>query len=187
MLSSASQSGSETTGVREHSAVPDPDERVTGKTVVLGLGNRYLRDDAVGILVVEELQRHELGAGVVVRAHQTFDLWLLSQFAGASGLVIVDALKSDSAPGTIAEFSVTPSPGPLSSVPGLHSLGLHDLVDFASRVGLLTCPVTIIGVEPKDCEVGEGLTPEVERVLPDVLARVKRRLEPHAPHLRDKS
>ena len=154
---------------------PDPDETATGKTVVLGLGNPYLRDDGVGIVVAKELQRTNLGEGALVRAHQTFDLLLLSEFGGASRLIIVDAVRSGSAPGTVTEFEVAPGPGPLSSLPGLHSLELHDLIDLAGRIGFLSCPVTIIGVEPRDCGVGEGLSLEVERAIPKVVAMVAKR------------
>lgn len=154
---------------------PVPDEFATGKTVVLGLGNPYLRDDGVGIAVAKELQNRGLGERTIVRVHQAFDLWLLSEFSGASRLVVVDAVKSGSVPGTVTEYEVAPRQGPLSSLPGLHSLELHDLVDFASRTGLLTCPVTIIGVEPGDCGVGEGLSPEVEQAIPEAVALVAAR------------
>jgi len=156
----------------EEPTAPDPDVLATGKTVVLGLGNPYLRDDGVGIAVATELQRRGMGGRTLVQAHQTFDLGLLSEYGGASRLIIVDAVRSGSAPGTVAEYEVAPSPGPLSPLPGLHSLELHDLIDFASRMGLLSCPVTVIGIEPKDCEVGEGLSPEVERAIPEVVALV---------------
>jgi len=156
----------------EEPAAPDPDELATGKTVVLGIGNPYLGDDGVGIAVATELQHRSMGGCTLVRAHQTFDLWLLSEYSGASRLIIVDAVRSGSAPGTVTEYEVAPRPGPLSSLPGLHSLGLHDLVDFASRMGLVSCPVTVIGIEPKDCKVGEGLSPEVKRAIPEVIALV---------------
>jgi hydrogenase maturation protease len=149
---------------------------------VLGLGNPYLRDDGVGIAVAKVLQQRNMGEKVLVRAHQAFDLWLLSEFSGASRLIIIDAVKSGSAPGTVVEYEVAPLPGTLCSLPGLHSLELHDLIDFASRMGLLSCPVTIIGVEPRDCGVGEGLSPEVERAIPEVVARVAARSQ-HCPGL----
>jgi Ni,Fe-hydrogenase maturation factor len=53
---------------------------------------------------------------------------------------------------------------------------LHDLFDLASEAGLLTCPVTIIGVEPKDCRVGEGLSAELMSAVPSVIAEVEREL-----------
>jgi len=140
--------------------------------VVLGLGNQFLKDDGVGLAAARELQRQNLGEGVLVRAHQTFDLWLLSEYGEASQLIIIDAVTSGSSPGTVAEYEVAPRQGPIDSLPGLHSLKLHDLIDFASRTGLLSCPLTVIGVEPKDCGVGEGLSPEVERAIPRVVALV---------------
>ena len=161
----------------EEPTVPDPDVSASGKTVVLGLGNGYLRDDGVGIAVAKELQRLNMGEGVMVRAHQTFDLWLLSEYNGASRLFVIDAVQSGLAPGTVTEYEVSPLPGPLSSVPGLHSLKLHDLIDFASRTGLLGCPLTVIGVEPKDCSVGEGLSPEVEHAVREVVTRVTDELQ----------
>jgi formate dehydrogenase subunit gamma len=161
----------------EEPTVPDPDISATGKTVVLGLGNRYLRDDGVGIAVAKELQRRNLGEGVLVRAHQTFDLWLLSEYSGASQLIIIDAVRSGSSPGTVSEYEVEPRPGPLDSLPGLHSLELHDLIDFASRTGLLSCPLAVIGVEPKDCSPGEGLSVEVGRSVPAVVALVVNKFE----------
>jgi len=144
--------------------------------VVLGLGNQYARDDGAGIAVARELQHRDLGKGVLVRTHQTFDLWLLSEYSEASRLIIIDSVKAGTRPGTVVEYEVTPRPGPLSSLPGLHSMKLHDLIDFASRTGLLSCPITVIGVEPKDCTVGEGLSPEVERAVPEAAARVADRL-----------
>ena len=161
----------------EEPAVPDPDFSATGKTVVLGLGNRYLKDDGVGMAVAEELQRRKLGEDVLVRGHQSFDLWLLSEYSGASHLIIIDAAKSGTSPGTVTEYEVAPRPGPLDSLPGLHSLKLHDLIDFASRTGLLSCPLIIVGIEPKDCGVGEGLSREVEQAVPKVVALVAEKSE----------
>ncbi|HUK79913.1 MAG TPA: hydrogenase maturation protease [Nitrososphaerales archaeon] len=145
--------------------------------MVLGLGNRYLKDDGVGIAVVKELQRRNMGEGVLVRAHQTFDLWLLSEYSGASRLIVVDAARSGTSPGTVTEYEVEPRHTPLDSLPGLHSLRLNDLIDFASRMGLLSCPLTVVGIEPKDCSVGEGLSPEVEKAVPKVVALVAGKTE----------
>jgi hydrogenase maturation protease len=158
------------------STASDPGQTARGKTVVVCLGNQYLRDDGLGIAVARELGRRALSEGVLVRTHQTFDLWLLSQYSGASQLIIVDTVKSGSQPGTVTEHEVTPRPGSLSSIPGLHSLEVHDLVDFASLTGLLRCPVTVIGVEPKDYDVGEGLSPDVEKSVPVVVSRVLGRI-----------
>ncbi len=142
----------------------------TGKTVVLCLGNRYMKDDAVGIRVADQLAVNE--AHVVIDSCQTADLSLLARYAGARRVVVVDALVSGSRPGTVSRFVIGPRRDPVQSLPGSHSIGLHDMFDFASQSRLLTCPVTIIGIEPRECGPGEGLSPEVEGAIPRVISEI---------------
>jgi hydrogenase maturation protease len=139
---------------------------------VVGIGNRYLRDDAIGIEVAEELAHHRLKENILVRSCQAADLSLLAQFSGATKIVLVDAFRSGALPGTVSRYAILPSRGSLDSIPGLHSLELRDMFDIATQSGLLTCPVTIIGVEPKDISPGEGLSPELARAVPKVLSAV---------------
>lgn len=144
--------------------------------MVLCLGNRYLRDDGVGINVADRLRGHALGEDVLVDVSQTADFSLLWQYSGASKIIVVDALKSGAPPGTVSKYRIVPNRGPLVSVPGQHELQLHDIFDIANQAGLLDCPVTIIGVEPKDCGVGEGLSPELANAIPDLLVEVTKEL-----------
>jgi hydrogenase maturation protease len=145
---------------------------LSGKSVVLCLGNRYLGDDGIGIRVADALNGM-LGGDVLVEASQTMDLPLLSQYEGASRLVVVDSLKSGARPGEVSRYTLVPNGRPLQALKGPHSLELHDFFDIAWQTGLLGCPVTIVGVEPKDCGVGEGLTKELEGAIPRVVAEVE--------------
>jgi hydrogenase maturation protease len=144
----------------------------SGKSVVLCLGNRYLGDDGIGIRVADALDGI-LGADVLVEASQTMDLPLLSRYEGASRVIVVDALKSGASPGVVSRYALVPKGVPLQALKGPHSLELHDFFDIAWQTGLLGCPVTIVGVEPKDCGVGEGLTKELEGAIPRVVAEVE--------------
>jgi hydrogenase maturation protease len=152
---------------------PDPihGEAYSGKTIVVGIGNKYLRDDGIGVQVADELAG-SLGEKVLVRSCQSADISLLAQFAGASKVVLVDALKSGADPGTVSRYTILPNKNPLDSVRGLHSLDLRDVFDIATQTGLLTCPVTIIGVEPKEISVGEGMSDELVQAMPRVLSAV---------------
>ncbi len=142
-------------------AEQDPDLSqvpVEGKSVVIGLGNPYMKDDGVGIEVARELGRRALGPEVLVFEYQTLELSLLWQFRGASKIVIVDAMRSGGRVGTVTTHAIAPRDGPLVDLPGLHSLQLYDMFDLANQSGTLPCPVTIVGVEPSDTNPGEGLT-----------------------------
>ena len=154
-----------------------------GKAVVLCLGNKYRKDDAAGIRVADKLLQMDLGEGVVVESCQSADLSLLSSYGGADRVIIVDALRSDATPGTVSRYDMTPARSRVRSLPGSHSIRLHDMFDIAHQSGLLSCPVTIFGIEPKDTGLGEGISPEVEGVIPRVLTMVIRELnlEPGPP------
>jgi hydrogenase maturation protease len=147
-----------------------------GKTVVIGLGNQYMRDDGIGLLVTRDLRRRDLGKDVLVYDYQALDLSLLWEFQGASRVIFVDAMKSGERPGTISRHTIAASKDPLIQLPSLHALQLYDMFDLASQAGLLSCPVIIIGVEPKDCDVGEGLTEELTVALPRVVDSVMKEL-----------
>ncbi len=152
------------------------EESYAGKTVVVCVGNRYLRDDGIGIHVADQLVGHDLGEGVIVEACQTADLSLFWQYSGASKVIIVDSVKSGTPPGTVSRYTISPNQKAIASLPGLHSAQLSDMFDVASQTGLLTCPVAIIGIEPKDCGIGEGLSDELASVLPVILLEIIKEL-----------
>ena len=147
------------------------EESLAGKIVVLGLGNPYMKDDGVGILVARELRRRDLGEDAVFQESLTLDASLIWQFREAAALVIIDALKSGAPVGKVSRFTIAPRSSPITDVPSLHEMQLHDLVDLAG-MNLVSFPVTVVAVEPKDCSLGEGLTAEIQRALPKAVDEV---------------
>lgn len=150
----------------------DPTEGASaGKIVVLGIGNPYLKDDGVGILVAQELRSRRLGSDVLVYDSQTIEASLIWEFRQARALIIVDALTSGAPAGTVSRFRLAPKRGATEGIPSLHELRLHDLVDLAG-LDVISSPVTIVAVEPKDCRLGEGLTEEVQAAVPKAVDEV---------------
>jgi len=140
--------------------------------IVMCIGNAYMHDDGLGIEVAKELRKSDLGEGVEVIERQLPDLSVLLRPEGALGIIIVDALKSGARPGTLTKLRVGEKGSPSLRVPLAHELGLDDLIEFAGRNAIPLCPITVIGVEPASCEVGEGLTNTVAEALPSVLSEV---------------
>lgn len=155
---------------------PRAGREVEGKIVVIGLGNVFMRDDGIGIHVATELRRHNLGRDVLVYDYQEMDLSLLEYFQGASKVVVVDALKSGKPPGTVSKYLIATRQGPLLQLPNLHGLQLFDLFDLANQAGLLSSPVVIVGVEPKDCSLGEEMSEELVTALPRAVGEVIKEL-----------
>lgn len=146
-----------------------------GKTVVVCLGNPYMKDDGVALAAAKRLRQRHLGGNALVFERQSIDLALLWQFRDAKKVIVVDAIESGDVPGTISRYSIVPREGPLLELPNLHGLELHDAFDIG-QANILSCPVTIIGVQPKDRGAGEGLSEELINALPRVVTVVMEEL-----------
>ena len=146
------------------------------KAVVIGLGNLYMRDDGFGIRVAQKLKEEELGEDVSVEEYPEMDLTVIEHLHGASRVILVDAVRGGKEPGTVSKFEFAPRKGDLHELPSLHSLELSDVLDLASSTGILTCPVVIVGVEPKDDSLGDELSPEVEAAVPKAVEVIMKEL-----------
>ena len=146
-------------------------ESYRGRKVVIGLGNPYMKDDGVGIQVARQLKQMDLGNSVVVHESTSLEASLIWQFRDAAAIVVVDALASGASAGSVSRFTVAPRKGNISEIPSLHEMQLHDLIDLAG-LNLLPCPLIIVAVEPKDSNLGEGLTDEVQAAVPRAVDEV---------------
>ena len=162
------------------SVAPEPElhpESLEGKNVVIGIGNPYMRDDAVGIHIVNELRKNDLGKDVYVYDYRAMDLSLLSYFQKAARVIIADALKSGKAPGTVSKYIVKTRDSPLLNLPNLHELQLFDIMDLASQTGVLPYPFVVVGVEPEDVTAGEGMTQKVAAAVHAAVLEIMKELK----------
>jgi hydrogenase maturation protease len=153
------------------------------RVLVAGIGNVFFGDDGFGVSVAEELARHDLPPGVVVRdigirgLHLAYDLleeWDL--------LVVVDAVAKGGAPGTLHVIEPTAE----HRGPGLsreaHGMDLPSILDAARSLGASVPPVLVVGCDVANVSEGIGLTPEVraavERAARLVASLVQARPEP---------
>ena len=75
---------------------------IKDRIVVLGVGNILLKDEGVGVRVIEKLQgQYTLPENVRVVDGGTQGLWLLSTIQEADHLIVVDAVLGGDEPGTI--------------------------------------------------------------------------------------
>ncbi len=75
----------------------------TGKSIVVGIGNPLLKDDRVGIEVVEALEAKGSAVDTAILYSVGFDV--LDTIMGYDEAVIVDACQMGLAPGTILEIT----------------------------------------------------------------------------------
>ncbi len=139
------------------------------RTLVLGLGNPLLRDDSIGLRVVREAEPWLRAlADVDVAEDYHGGLRLMERLVGYGRAIIVDAICSGAAPGTIHRL------GP-HSVPTQHSASSHDVnlptaLALGRQIGAALPEddaILILGIEAVDVlSFGEDLTPEVAAAIP---------------------
>lgn len=147
------------------------------KTLILGLGNELLGDDAVGILAARALKERLKDKADVVESSLS-GMALLDLFIGYERAIIIDAVKTgESPPGTISQLS----PADLGAViaPSPHYAGLPDLLATAQQLQLNSPKeIKIFAVEVEDPHtIGRGLSAPVQQALDTLIHQVERQLD----------
>ena len=151
------------------------------RVLVAGVGNDLLGDDGFGIAVVrrfseegapEEVEVFESGIAGIRMVQELMD--------GYEALVIVDATDRGEEPGTVYLLEV--------EVPDLEELTEEGRQEFlgdthltvpskaltlARAIEVLPPQVYILGCQPKECELGIGLSEPVERGAAEAVERLR--------------
>ena len=131
------------------------------RTLVLGLGNILLRDEGVGVRVVEALaERYTLPAEVEVVDGGTAGMDLLNTLAGCDHLLICDAVRTGGSPGSVVKLAGDQVPALFQTRCSPHQLGLADLLATLTLTGEAPAVVTLIGIIPADLRLGLELSDE---------------------------
>ena len=147
------------------------------KTLVLGLGNELLADDAVGILAARALRDEIKGQAEIVESSLS-GLALLDLFVGYERAIVLDAIKTGRHPaGTILDLS----PEDLGEVfaPSPHYAGLPEMLALARELELeFPWKIKIFALEVVDpYTVGGGLSEKAEQGIKELVRKVKQQLE----------
>jgi hydrogenase maturation protease len=144
--------------------------------LVLGIGNLLVSDEGAGIKAVEELQRrYNCSDAVEIIDGGTMGLELLPYFEKRSHIIIIDAVKTGKAPGTIVR--IEDPPAFFSSKTSPHQIGLADVMGIAVITDIMHQNITLFGIEPKQLSTGLDLSTEVARNLSQLVDMVVEELK----------
>jgi hydrogenase maturation protease len=145
--------------------------------VVIGVGNAFRGDDAVGLAVAERL-RGRVPAGVEVVPCELEPSRLIEAWEGAASALVVDAVDSGAEPGTLTRFDASADAVPARAFrSSTHAFGVVEAIELARALGRLPRRVVIYGVEGGEFAAGAGLTPPVDAAVELVAAAVLSELE----------
>lgn len=143
---------------------------------VIGIGSPY-GADRIGWLAIERLRASEAaarwGARVQFRTADRPGAGLLAQWRGAGRVILIDAMLTGAAPGTVRRFAapeLAQAPALLSS----HGFGVRAALALAAALGERPARLTVFGVEIAPGDGGAG-----EDALPALLDAVSAEIEEH--------
>jgi hydrogenase maturation protease len=154
----------------------------TGPVVVAALGSVDRSDDGAGPRVLAGVAARLPGVRAVGPLADPLDL--LGLWDGARLAVVVDAVRSGSAPGTVhlVELDAGLREGPATAdgtargrgegATSSHGIGLAGVVRLARAVGRAPARVVVVGVEGERFGPGGRLSPAVAAAVPAAVRRV---------------
>lgn len=147
--------------------------------LVLGLGNRLLRDDAAGPLVIDRmLSTGSPNSATRLRDGGTIGLSLLPEIEDASALIAIDAARFGGAPGAVRVFEGAAMDAQLQGRKrSAHEVALADLLSAAALNGRLPAQRALVAVEPVSTELGLEPSTEVARAIPRLCDAVQALLQ----------
>ncbi|HHY17861.1 MAG TPA: hydrogenase maturation protease, partial [Firmicutes bacterium] len=136
------------------------------KILIAGIGNLLMGDDGLGGHVVAKLQLRAWPENVRLLDIGSSPLAHVAEFQKADILIVIDAIKAETAPGTI--HRITPSSrlkadfsGCKDSSLNAHGFSILDAIELARLKGGKPAQIIIYGIEPLDCTPGIGLSAPV--------------------------
>lgn len=148
--------------------------------VVLGLGNVLMGDDGAGVHTVERLRcESDLPERASLIDGGTLSFSLLETLESAHGLIVVDAMQLDSAPGTVRTFVDDELDEFLGAAAqrSIHDVNLGDLLRMCALRGTLPAHRALVGIQPERIEWNDGPGPAVSEGIERACEAVNLMLE----------
>jgi hydrogenase maturation protease len=155
-----------------------------GSTLIIGLGNPLLRDDAVGLHVARRVRAALAGRDdIEVVEEACGGLRLMECLIGHERAILIDAIRSGRPPGSV--MTLDPREMDTQHSASTHDVNLPTALALGRRSGARLPSddqLRVIAIEVEDVETfGEQMTPAVEaavdRAAGQVLAELARQRE----------
>ena len=148
------------------------------KRKIIGLGNSFAGDDAVGVLIARQLCGYSSTHVSIVEGGLA-GLNLLHEMEDTDTLILIDAVHSHSKAGTFFRFTV---PQDLEKIEKLawgtgasstHSFGLAEALTLAHTLEVLPAHVVLFGIELGHIQKGHALSLPVSKAMTNVVNRIR--------------
>jgi hydrogenase maturation protease len=148
---------------------------------VIALGNTLRGDDAIGPVVLQELEKIPHAKDKMRLIDAGSDAFTLLEYLnGPRPNVVVDCAEMREAPGTVRTFALNEKTLRWADEAiSLHGFSLAEVWAMAQAVGRVA-PTLLIGVQPVRVEFNEELSEPVRKAIPKILELIIKESEKYA-------
>ena len=146
---------------------------------IIGFGNIYMSDDGIGIRVIEKIKEQGIFTdygNIEVIDGGTSGVDLIFFLQQADKVIIIDAVGAGQGIGEIVTFNIGDIIDFGNKV--IKSFSLHDInlkeVFELIRALKIEKDLKIIGINPKEVDCGEKLSPQIENKIPQIISMIKK-------------
>lgn len=143
---------------------------------VIGIGNPLNGDDGIGIALIQELEKRGIPPNISIFDAGTGGMKVLHFLKDLDEVIIIDAVHFGGEPGDFVFFE--PDEVRSMNIPkGSHDSNLFEVLELSENLGEIPEKIIIMGVQPKNTEIGEDLSEDVENSIEDMLISLKKKIE----------
>ena len=141
---------------------------MNNRILVIGIGNEFRSDDAAGLIAAGRIK--ELGLDDVDVMQSNGDgAELIEAWTGRKNVILIDAILSGSAPGTIHRITLSGKLLPTEYFKfSSHLFSIPQAIYLSASLGKLPESITILGIEGCSFRTGKVISAEVEQSINNI-------------------
>lgn len=154
------------------------DNQQPRQITVLGVGNILLKDEGVGVRVVERLAtQYTFPENVSVVDGGVLGVRLMGLVADSDVLIIVDAVRNQQPPGTLYRLADDEVPRRVLAKQSMHQMDLPEVLAMCAAIDKHP-QVVVVGIEPEEMTTMEiELTPTIAAKVDTLVSMVLKELD----------
>ncbi len=144
------------------------------KTLILGLGNPILGDDAIGWMVAQKVYERVKGAVVFLELASVGGIYILDILSGYNRVLIVDAAKTGKNKiGTLFQVEIRKE-DIKPSFCMMHQIDIFQVLDMGMKLKLdMPEVISLYGIEVKNCQnYSEQISSCVKAAIPQIVNQI---------------
>ena len=145
------------------------------KTAIIGIGNRIRKDDSIGIDLIQKLMdnKEKLPNQIELISGGCGGMILLHFLADFDIVYVIDAVEFGGEPGELRFFEKDDLVSKKIRVNfSTHEDDFLKIVKISEKLNEVPEKIYIFGIQPKNMELGSGLSPEISENIDNYLNRI---------------